>query len=198
MINKSKVRYKIIAIIILITGLSGCDIFKPRKSEEPTQPQKWNEFFTAWELTLENLEFAYEDKRNKDNYVQILTEDFEFYMDDNDALDLGLNKQYSWDRQSELNLLENMHAYLSDTNGNFDIMFSVENSSASGVNEMEVDVTYDILITANADSTAAFNGNATIYFEEDSGYWYLKKFYDSRNSEPTNPTWGKMKYEYVQ
>ncbi len=196
--KKSKLFSKIALIILLVSGLSGCDIFEPRDAEDPTQPQKWNEFFTAWELTLENLEFAYEDKRNKDNYVQILTDDFEFHMDDNDALDLGLNKQYSWNRQSELNLLENMHAYLSDNEGEIEIMFSVENSSSSGINEVEVDIIYDITRIIASDSTATFRGDATIFFEEDGGYWYLKKFYDYRDEELAEPTWGMMKYEYVQ
>ncbi|MBN2829795.1 MAG: hypothetical protein JXR56_05700, partial [Candidatus Cloacimonetes bacterium] len=138
-------------------------------------------------------------KRNKDNYILILTSDFEFILDDNDALALGLEKPYSWDKASETEMMENLHSHLSSLDSNLDVMLSILTSSNSGPNEVEVNVDYYIMRTnAPEGESTEFRGEATLILEEDSGYWYLKKWYDNRKNGITNPTWGMLKYEFVQ
>ncbi|MDP8231840.1 MAG: hypothetical protein P9L91_04130, partial [Candidatus Zophobacter franzmannii] len=104
---------KICVIILLLVTLTGCDIFNPREAERPISTQGWEQFCTTRTSVYNNLIRVYEDKRYKDNYIQILTSDFQFEMDDNDALALGLQKPYAWDRGAEIELLNNMHSNLS-------------------------------------------------------------------------------------
>ena len=195
---------KICVIILLLVTLTGCDIFNPREAEEPLLPQQWNEFFTSWKLTLENLEYAFEDKRNKDNYLQILTSDFQFEMDDNDALALGLQKPYTWLRSAEIELLVNMHSNLSVSDSVWVIEVGTIDSNEISTDEVEVDIQYEIEKRKGPHDPNAhiedpdFVGEATLIFIEVSGYWELKRWYDIRKDGATNPTWGILKYEYVQ
>jgi hypothetical protein len=78
-------------------------------------------------------------------------------------------------------------------------MLTVSSSSNSGPNEVEIEIEYYILrLNAPEETNYEFRGAATLIFVEDSGYWYLKRWYDYRQDGITNQTWGKLKYEYVQ
>ncbi len=49
----------------------GCDIFELRKAEEPLDDPLWNDFYTEYSLTLENLRYSYAEQRNVVKYLSL-------------------------------------------------------------------------------------------------------------------------------
>jgi hypothetical protein len=173
--------------------LAGCDLFKVRESEPPTKPPLWNNYSTSWELCLQNLGYCYTDSRNAVKYSGLFTSDFSFHFAAQDVNDYGISP--SWARANEQDMLLNLHS-LSDS-----IQLSLENLSGQsddiGPSEAKIYRKYTlILFKPGKLTTEEYSGNLELQFRQSGGYWYIAKWYDYRAY--SQPTWGKMKYDYSQ
>lgn len=183
----------IAVLLLILLLLGGCDLFRVRDSEPPTKPPLWNSYATGWELCLQNLGYCYTDSRNVVKYSGLFTQDFRFYFAAQDVNDYGIPA--NWDRANEQDMLLNLHSQCDS------IQLSLEPISGQnddiGAAEAKIYRKYTLtLFKADKINPEQYSGNLELQFKQSGGYWYVGKWYDYRAY--SQPTWGKMKYDYSQ
>ncbi len=180
-------------LLLLLALLGGCDLFRVRDSDPPTPPAPWNSYATAWDLCLENLEYCYEESRNAIKYAGLFTEDFAFHFAAQDINDYGLAPTLN--RAQEQDLLLNLH------NQSGDISVSLYPLPGQpddiGPNDARIYRGYEVRrFDSDNANPVSYGGNLELYFQKSGGYWYIGRWYDYRAT--ANPSWGKLKYDYLQ
>ncbi|MFB3844507.1 MAG: hypothetical protein ACE14O_02000 [Candidatus Cloacimonadaceae bacterium] len=185
---------KIIPFLVLMI-LGGCDIFSLRESEKPSSPAAWNYFYTDWRLTVQNLQYAYEDERNVARYSELFMPDFRFYFSAQDINDYNINTV--WGRDNERDMLYN----LSSSEDTDSVIVSLNPIPNQVDDTLSVPVKlyreYNLKLVKKGNAPAYYSGKMELQLVQDHGFWRIQKWYDYRSEVyPTRHTWGKLKYDY--
>ncbi len=182
---------------ILLTLLSGCDIFTLRESEEPDKPPLWNSFFTTTELAVENLEYSYEDERNAAKYSDLFMPNFRFHFATQDINDYNIN--LTWTREVERDMLYNLHNLIEEVA--IDSLNPIP-GQADDLNATPARLyrQYQISLT-HSGQTTVYAGKMELQMVQDNGFWRILNWYDYRSDplpqQTLKPTWGKLKYDHA-
>lgn len=182
---------KYIQILILLI-LCGCDIFTVRESEEPDKPPLWNNFYTTWQLAVQNLEYSYEDNRNIVKYAELFRPDFRFYFSPQDINDYNISM--NWTKDNEKDMLYNLHNWADSVRIDMQLI-PEQNDDLSG-NPVKLYRRYTVTAKRNQEARI-YNGKMEIQLKQENGFWRILNWYDYRASATTlQPTWGKLKYDF--
>ncbi len=178
-------------VILLALLLTGCDLFRLRDSEPPAKPAPWNDYATNWDLCLENLEYCFEDGRNAVKYAGLFAEDFSFSFATQDVNDFGLSPV--WNTAQEQDMLLNLHSQTDSIAITLNTLESQPDEISS--DQARIYRSYELLRhPPGGTEPVLYRGNLEILFKKSGGYWYISKWYDYRAY--SNPTWGKLKYDF--
>jgi hypothetical protein len=175
--------------ILVLFFLAGCGIFTLRDAQAPSKPPLWNNFYTTWQLALENLEYGYEDERNLTKFYELMASDFRFYFAAQDVNDYNITGV--WTRDNERDMLYNLHS-MADS-------ISIELQTIPGqdddINSTPVRLYRSYTLTMKTGlEFRTYAGRMEIQMRQENGFWRIIKWYDYRESTPF--TWGKLKYDY--
>lgn len=183
---------KYVQILVLIL-LCGCDIFTLREAEEPVKPPTWYNFYTTWQLALENLEYGYEDERNLVKFSDLFMPNFRFHFSAQDINDYGIN--LDWNRDLERDMLYNLHN-LADS---IFVELNLIQGQSDDVQSTPVRLyrSYKVTVVRGSEKNI-YEGKTEIQMQQESGFWRILNWYDYRSDSPSvRPTWGKLKHEYA-
>ena len=186
---------KKINYLLLILILSGCNIFQPRKAEEPRPPAQWHPFTVTALMCLENLVFSYNYKQNMFNFERILSNDFVFYFDRNDVTDFSL--PISWEKDAEKEMLINAHQRVEGDRAMDLILTSIVNQPDDiGLNIAWIYRNYELFVYHDDQNISnTFAGQFQLLLErENDGLWRIMEWHDFRKDSLW--TWGRMKNEF--
>lgn len=179
--------------ILLLVLLCGCEIFSLREADPPNKPPLWNNFYTTWELTRQNLEYSYEDERNLVNYGGLFSSNFQFYFSQQDITDYNITEV--WTRNNEIDMLYNLQSMADSINVELELI----PDQADDVQSSPVKLYRNYTLKVKKNSVVeTYAGKMELQMVQDEdGYWRIIKWYDYRSSTPMiYPTWGKLKNEY--
>lgn len=180
-------------LLTLLVVMTGCDLFKVRDSDPPTKPAPWNSSATSWDLCLENLEYCYEDSRNAIKYYGLFASDFSFHFSVQDINDYNLAA--SWTAAQEQDMLLNLHnqtdSIVVNLSGLPDQPDEISASEARIYREYEL-----WRYAPGSAQPVLYKGELELQFQKSGAYWNIHNWYDYRTF--SQPTWGKMKYDYSQ
>lgn len=172
--------------------LGACDLFAPRKAEDPETPTPWNTFFINSTLTVQNLVYSYNYQQNALKFGDILSTNFTFHFATQDINDYGTPT--SWNSDSEKEMLVNLHENLSNKNERMVLTLTTITTQPDQVNATNAWIyrSYRLEIQNNAKEILLYQGRCAIYLESDNGFWKIKDWFDYRTE--SNPSWGQLKY----
>lgn len=184
---------KLIPILLVFIILSSCNLFDLREAETPAKPPSWNSYMTSWDLCLQNLEYCYEDSRNAVKYISLFTEDFNFRFAAQDVNDY--NFPISWNAQQEQDMLLNLFAWTDSVQVNLqEIVSQPDDITAT---EAKIYRKYELIrYPSDKSIPQQYQGELELHFMKSGAYWYIRKWFDYRVA--SNPTWGKLKYDFSQ
>jgi hypothetical protein len=179
---------KYIQILVLLF-LCGCNIFELRDAQEPDIPPLWNNFYTTWQLALQNLEYGYEDERNLAKFSDLLSSEFRFYFATQDVNDYNITG--IWTRENERDMLYNLHSIADSVT----VVMSTIPEQSDEVQSTPVKLyrRYNLTVKKGLE-TRTYIGRMEIQMRQENGFWRILKWYDFRETSPY--TWGKLKYDY--
>jgi|SRR5690554_3043103 len=186
----TKCRMKLLSgsVILTVLFLSSCGLFETREPEEPVGKINWNHYPITPFQTLDNLKYAYDYNENIDRYGAILSSDFEFYFDSQDVQDYNLPAYWGKDIETEMRSLI-------DKNMDLDLQIIEEKEDIIQSDNAVLYRDYD-LVLARENTTSFFSGSFTLYIRrEGDGLWRIYRWEDFRTD--SDPTWGRLKYEYT-
>lgn len=193
--QKSALIIKILVVFGIIIFVAGCDIFEPRKADEPINNQyEWNDYTSTPNQILENLVWSYEYIQNAENYQNIFTNDFVFYFDSQDVSEHGYPS--SWSLDNEINVIQDYYFQSSD-----DVSIEIElstNSESDQINSNDAHLYRDYTITTTdeiEDFPNTFAGKLELYLIFEDGVWLIKTWKDFRSD--SSDTWGRFKHEFA-
>lgn len=179
--------------ILLLLILCGCDIFSLRDAEQPDKPPLWNSFYTTWQLTLQNLEYGYEDKRNVVKYSDIFMPAFRFYFSQQDINDYNITG--SWLRDDERDMLFSLNNWADSVR--IELQTIPDQPDDIQSNPIRIYRTYSVTAKRSTE-TRTYSGRMEIQMVQDNGFWRIINWYDYRSaSSPSSPSWGKLKHDFA-
>ena len=179
--------------VLLLLLLCGCDLFKVREAEKPVKPPLWNSFYTTWQLSLQNLEYSYEDERNVVKYSEIFTSNFRFYFAQQDINDYGIN--LTWTRDNERDMLYNLDNWADSIRVDFSEI--PDQHDDIDVNVVRLYRNYNLTVWRQG-RAQQYAGKMDVQMRLDNGFWRIESWYDYRvSTTPQLPTWGKLKYDFA-
>ena len=183
-------RYFIVLLFFALFS-TGCNLFQPRESEEPTKPADWHITTDTAEKCLENLEYAYNFKQNAVNYQSILSEQFEFFFDVQDISDFTLPTK--WVRRDEITMLWDAHQATNEYQGMKLVMEKIPTQNDNhGANSVTFYRNYELRVDSLQRN---FYGKFQLLVEKESdGRWRITRWQDFRDNNEW--TWGRMKNEF--
>jgi hypothetical protein len=179
-------------LLIALTLLAGCDLFRLRDPDPPVKPAPWNNYATSWDLCLQNLEYCYEDSRNAVKYSGLFTSDFSFHFAAQDINDYSLSP--TWNSAQEQDMLLNLFTQ----NDSVLVTLNTLPSQPDQISATDAKIyrSYALLRYPRNNQVAVhYGGNLEIHLRKSGAYWYIYKWYDYRVS--MTPTWGRMKSDYA-
>ncbi len=178
--------------ILVLIFLGGCDLFNVRESEPPDKPPLWNNFYTTWTLTLQNLEFSYEDHRNMVKYADLFTADYRFYFAVQDISDYNIN--IIWTKDRERDMLFNLYNWADSMGVELETLAEQPDEITSS--EARLIRKYKLTVR-HPNEKVTYEGKFDIRMRQENGFWRIFKWYDYHlGGTPPKPTWGKMKYDF--
>ena len=182
---------KYIRILILLL-LCGCEIFSLREAEPPEKPAEWNYTYTTWQKALQNLEFAYEDERNLIKYDDLLLPNFRFYFAQQDINDLNITAE--WNKEKERDMLYNLQNWADSIRIELEVV--PDQQDEVFITPIKLYRKYT-LIAKHDTEVRIYAGKLELQMMQDNGFWKILKWYDFRTvSLPSQPSWGKLKYDF--
>jgi hypothetical protein len=194
--NKNMRLLVLLAATISLLLLGACDLFAPRKAEDPETPTPWNTFFINSSLTVQNLVFSYDYPQNALKYGDILSSNFAFHFAIQDVNDFGT--PVSWNAESEQEMLVNLHRNLSNKDEAMQLELNTIPAQPDQVTATNAWIyrSYVISINSHSQEIPFYRGRCAIYLESDNGFWKIKDWFDYRTESNTEPnhSWGQLKY----
>jgi hypothetical protein len=179
---------KFIQILVLLL-MMGCNIFTLRDAQAPDKPPLWNNFYTTWQLALQNLQYAYEDERNLAKFSDLLSPEFRFYFAPQDVNDYNITG--TWTRDNERDMLYNLHSVADSVT----VVLSLIPEQEDDVQSIPVKLYRRYIVTVKRGSDYyTYTGRTEIQMRQENGFWRILRWYDYREATPF--TWGKLKYDY--
>jgi hypothetical protein len=182
--------------ILLITAISGCDIFKTREPENPVQSRNTWIPATTIEILLDNFKSSLNEK-STENYLRCLVDStltgksFEFIP----SVESFANYSViflSWKLQSERTYFENLKSKLKDESG---ITLSLFNEDRGTILGDSVNYSADYLLIVNhsvENLPKEFQGHLQFTLMRDvKGEWSILRWKDNKKNE--NLTWSDLK-----
>lgn len=175
-----------------LLALGACELFAPRKAQEPVEPVDWNTFFINPALTEDNLEYSYNHHQNALKYGDILSTNFTFRFAVQDINDYGT--PVSWNAENEKEMLVNLHENLSNKNEKMELILEAISDQPDQINATNAWIyrKYTILIQSEAKEILTYEGRCALYLESDNGFWKIKEWNDYRTESAHS--WGLLKY----
>ncbi len=178
--------------VLLLVFLCGCNIFSLREAQPPDKPPLWNNFYTTWQLSLQNLEYGYEDNRNVVKYSDLFMPNFRFYFSQQDINDYNLTN--TWNRDDERDMIYSLNNWADSIRVELQTIPDQPDDIQS--TPIRLYRTYTIIAKRNLE-TRTFAGKMELQMVQDNGFWRIINWYDYRiTSNPILPSWGKLKYDF--
>jgi len=175
--------------------ISGCSFFEPRESEKPQESAPWNDYFITYDLTLQNLVFAYKYPQNSNKFPHLFDDTYEFVFDKQDVSDFNLPND--WSVEDESNSLVNINNSLA-SNQIPEIVLSKSDSHSDLIFSDHVVLyrNYSLHIPHNLNNISQdFIGWCELDIKTDTyGFWKITRWVDHRTETPWS--WGRLKYEF--
>lgn len=179
-------------ILLLLFMLSGCNYFTTRKAEDPAQNVPWNIYPTSPDLLLQNLEYSWTYRGNVSRYTDLFADDYVFYFDAQDVADLNISDTpYTKDQEEET--LANLWSHIDE---NSEVLYTLNPDTQEDEIHADYAHLYRVYLLnlphdVSTEPTLV-NGRMELYMvKQESGYWKIKWWRDSRNESTT--TWGVIK-----
>jgi hypothetical protein len=193
--NNSFFLMKFAKLSLFIILISGCSFFEPRDSAKPQESVPWNDYFITYDLTLQNLVFAYRYSQNINKFHSLFDVNYKFIFDKQDISDF--NPPNNWDNSDDVNSLINMNnsllqnqfseITLTKSNAHSDLIFS---------DHVVIYRNYSLHIPHNLNNISEdFIGWFELDIKPDTyGFWKIMRWVDHRTETPWS--WGRLKYEF--
>ncbi len=186
---------KLAKISLIFLMISGCSFFEPRQSSKPEESAPWNDYFITYDLTLQNLVFAYKYPQNSNKFKNLFDADYQFIFDKQDIADF--NPSGNWDVADEFNSLINMENSL-DHNQIPEIIISQSETHSDLIYSDHVVIyrNYSLHIPHTLNNISEdFIGWFELDIKPDTyGFWKITRWVDHRTETPWS--WGRLKYEF--
>jgi len=181
---------------MIISLIIGCNIFEPRKADEPDEPVGWNHIPNTPERCIENLVYAYNHRENIYQYGSVLSNQFVFHFDPQDRADFTLPA--SWGRANEIEMLMNAYQLLGQTQAIHLTLLPMPNQPDRIQANTASMFRYYILHVNHSQSNLGteFSGQMQLNLErENNGFWRIREWSDFRVQSEW--TWGRMKNAFA-
>ncbi len=186
----------LLAATMSMLALGACNLFAPRKAENPETPTPWNTFFINSTLTVQNLVYSYNYQQNALKFGDILSTHFTFHFAIQDVKDFGTLSY--WNADNEKEMLVNLHKNLSSKN----VQMILELTPLAGQPDQIAAAnawiyrSYEIHIIGQTKDISIYKGRCALFLESDNGFWKIRDWYDYRTEteDIPDPSWGQLKY----
>jgi hypothetical protein len=178
---------------MMISYTEGCDIFKTRTPEEPTQESSNYVPPTEAGLVLQNMSNAFHDA-NADNYAKSF-QDSLFSFEATAAARSGYGGVLlAWNKTAEKTYFENMTHRL-QPNARMTLTFETYAPVPLSSDSNQIETVYHLTIPHTvAAMTKSFNGHVQfVCVRNQSGYWFIRRWVDSGLNNTTDSTWSDLK-----
>ncbi|MDI6809621.1 MAG: hypothetical protein QME66_11665 [Candidatus Eisenbacteria bacterium] len=180
-------------LLFLLLFLPGCPFFNLRSPEESSgEAVPWISP-TSCAAVVFNIESALEAKSpGMTNYTNSLSDSFKFHGDPTDSATFYTN--FNWDGFKNWTLAverQTVETFLNATQA-LTTEWSIQDSVDLGAGDRLLNLTYSLRVTPQTGSTIESAGLAKMYFHEESGFYKVLRWDDSRGAS-VDTTWGSLK-----